>query len=59
MLGTIIRNVDGSVIGLDVGTYLGSLDVSFDGSNDGNIEGLFLEVHWDLLMLIFVDMMKA
>ena len=37
--GTILRNVYGNILGLDVGTELGSLDVPFDGSNDGKIKG--------------------
>ena len=39
VLGTIPRNVDGISLGHDVGTELGFLDGSFDGSNDENIEG--------------------
>ena len=39
---TILRNVDGITLGLDVGTELGSLDGSFDGYNDVNIMGLLL-----------------
>ena len=41
VIGNIIVNVYLIKPGIDVGTYLGSLDVSFDGSNDGKIEGLF------------------
>ena len=50
VIGTIIVNVDGITLGLDVGIELVSLDVSFDGCNDGNIEGLFPEES-----LVFTD----
>ena len=42
LLCTILGNVYGIIIWLDVGTYLGLLDGSFDGYNDDNIEGLLL-----------------
>ena len=42
IIGAILGNVDGITLLIDVGTKLGSLDSSFDGSNDRNIEGLFL-----------------
>ena len=42
VLGTILGNLDGIIIVIDVGTQLDSLDVSFDGSNDGKLECLFL-----------------
>ena len=42
MIGTILVYVDGITLGLDVGTELGSLDGSFGGSNDRNLEGLLL-----------------
>ena len=42
LLGTILINVDGIKLGIYVVTYLVSLYESFGGSNDGNIEGLFL-----------------
>ena len=45
VLGTILVYVDGITLEIDVGTELGSLDGSFDGYNDDNIEGLLLEVH--------------
>ena len=41
-LVTLLRNVYGITLGLDVGTDLSSLDGSFDGSNDVNLECLFL-----------------
>ena len=41
LLVTLIENVDGIKLGVDVETDLGSLDGSFDGSNVGKIEGLF------------------
>ena len=42
MLDTILANVDVITLGLDVGTKLGSLDESFDGSSVGKLEGLLL-----------------
>ena len=39
---TILRNVDGITLGLDVETQLGYLDVPFDGSNNDNLKELFL-----------------
>ena len=42
VLDTILGNVDRISHGLDIKTDLGSLDGSFDVSNDGNIEGLLL-----------------
>ena len=42
MPGTILGNVDVITLRIDVGTELGSLDVSFDGSNDRNIEGILI-----------------
>ena len=39
---TILVNVYGITLGLDVGTELGSLDGLFDGSNYGKLEGLFI-----------------
>ena len=39
MLGTIIGNVDGNTLGIDVGTEYCSLDGYFDGSNDNDLEG--------------------
>ena len=41
MLGKIPGDVYGITLGLDVGTYLDSLDVSFDSSNDGKLKGIF------------------
>ena len=35
--------VIGSTLGIDEGTYLVSLDVSFDGSNDVTLEGSWIE----------------
>ena len=37
LIGTILVNVYGITLGLDVGIELGSLDESFGGSNDGKI----------------------
>ena len=42
VLGTILVNFYGTTLGIDVGTELGSLDRSFDVSNDGKLEELFL-----------------
>ena len=39
-IGTIIVNVHGITLRLVVGTKMGSLDGSFDVSNDGNLKGL-------------------
>ena len=36
VLVTILRDVDGITLSIDVGTELGSLDRSFDGSNESN-----------------------
>ena len=41
-IGTILGNVDGITLGINIGTYMVSLDLSFDGSNDGKLERLFL-----------------
>ena len=38
----IIGNVDGNILGLDVGTESGSLYGCFDGSNCGNLVGLLI-----------------
>ena len=42
LVGTILVNVNGITLGLDVVTELGSLDGSFDSSNDVNLEVLLL-----------------
>ena len=42
VLGTVLVNIDGITLVLDIGTELGFLDGSFDGSNDGKLEVLFL-----------------
>ena len=42
MLVTILGNVDGIKLRLDIGTELGFLDESYDGYNEGNLEGLLL-----------------
>ena len=39
VLGTIIGNIDGNTLGIDVGTEYCSLDRYFDGSNDNDLEG--------------------
>ena len=35
----VLGSIDGITIGIDVETYLGSLDGSFDIYNDGNLVG--------------------
>ena len=42
-LVTILGNVYRITLGIDIGIELGSLDVSFDGSNGGKFEGLLIE----------------
>ena len=42
VLVTILVNVYGITLVVDVGTQLGSLNESLDGSHDGKIDGLFL-----------------
>ena len=42
MLVTILGNVYGITLRLDIGTELEFLDESFDGYNEGKLEGLFL-----------------
>ena len=44
LLITIIGNVDGITLDIDIGTELGFLHGSFDGSNDIKLEGLLLGV---------------
>ena len=41
VIGDILRNVDGITLEIYVGTDIGSLDWSVDGSSYGNLEGLF------------------
>ena len=43
MIGTILGNVRGITLELDVETKLVSLDGYFCGSNDGKLDRLFLE----------------
>ena len=47
LLGTILGNVDGIILIMDVRPELSSLDISFDGSNDVKLEGL---LHGDSLV---------
>ena len=42
MLGTVLGNLYGTTLGIDVVTELGYLDGSFDGSNYGILEVLLL-----------------
>ena len=51
VIGTLLRDVYGMTSELDFGTDMGSLDGSFNGSNDDKLEVLFLQVHWDLQMV--------
>ena len=47
-----------STLGLDEGTYIGSIYGSFDGSNDVTLEGSWLEVSLELYdehELVFFD----
>ena len=37
VLENILWNLDEITLGIDVGKDLGSLDISFDGSNDGKL----------------------
>ena len=37
VLGTLLGDVDGITLGIDVGTDLCSLDLSFDSFNDGKL----------------------
>ena len=41
-MGTILVNLYGITLGIDVGIDLGYLDESFDVSNYGSLEGLLL-----------------
>ena len=51
VIGIKSGDVVGTTLEFDVGTYLLSLDGSFDGSNDGYLTNLFLDIHWYLLMV--------
>ena len=42
VFGNILGNVDIITLGLDIGTELGFLNGSFDGYNEGNLEGFLL-----------------
>ena len=42
VIGTILEDSDGIVLGIAVGTELGYLDGSFGDSTDDNLEGLLL-----------------
>ena len=42
LLGTILGNVDGITLELDVGIEMGSLYRSFDGDDDNKLEGILL-----------------
>ena len=42
VLGYILGNVDGIILGIGVGTEMGCFYGSFDDSNGGKLEGLFL-----------------
>ena len=42
MLVTILGNVDGITLRLDIGTNMGFLDGSFDGSKERKLEGFLI-----------------
>ena len=42
VFGIILGNVDRITLGIDIGTELGFLYRSFDDSNEGKLEGLFI-----------------
>ena len=42
VIGNVIGDVERITVGIDVGTELRPLDGSFDDSNGGSLEGLFL-----------------
>ena len=42
LFGTILGKLDIITLGINIGTELGSLYVSFDGSNDGKLGVFFL-----------------
>ena len=42
VISIILVNVYGITLGIDVGTYISSLYVSFDNSNDVKLECLFI-----------------
>ena len=44
VLVIILGHIYGSTLDLDVGTELGSLYISLDGSNDGNLEVFFIGI---------------
>ena len=59
VLGAKLGNVYEITVSHDIETYLGYLHISFDGSNDGKIEGYFVETHWDMLIVKGLALMKA
>ena len=42
LIGTILRHIYGITLAIDIGTELGSVDWSFDGTNDGKLDVLLL-----------------
>ena len=54
--GTILGNLERIILGIDVGTELGSSYVSFDGPNGGNLEGLLF---WYSLRYIYVKLLGS
>ena len=56
---SILGNVDLIIIGFNIGIKMGSLNGSFDGSNAASLGVYCSGVHWYLLMVKFLDMMKA
>ena len=59
MIGILLGNLDGIILGLDVGTDLVSLDGFFEVSNDRNLRYYCLEIHWNLLIVKLLALMKA
>ena len=61
MFGTILGNVDRITLGLDIGTELGSLDISFDDYKDGKLEGFIIVdslVYTDGKVLVSYEVIK-
>ena len=59
VLGDILGDVDIIIIGIDLGTYMGSFYAPLMVILMARLRDYGLKFHWDLLMLKFLDMMKA